>query len=122
MSKSGIIKGDQAEKLYSYPTLSGSANQYLNGSGTFSTISAAAADHTHAAATTSKAGFMSTADKTAVNKIAALESSLQSANASIASLNALLMNAWTYSSDTTGAVSFSPSNGVKLITIPIAGS
>lgn len=42
MSKSGVMSGLQASKLNSYPTLSGSSSQWLNGSGAFSTIGAAA--------------------------------------------------------------------------------
>lgn len=39
MKHDGLIQSDQAEKLYSYPTLSGDSDTFLNGAGDF--------DHPH---------------------------------------------------------------------------
>ena len=39
MKHDGLIKSDEAEKLYSYPTLSGDSDTFLNGAGDF--------DHPH---------------------------------------------------------------------------
>ena len=53
--QNGLMTGAQAQKLNSYPTLSGAAGQFLSGDGEWTSI---------ADATTVTGGFMSADDKT----------------------------------------------------------
>ncbi len=58
--QNGIIKGDQAAKLYSYPTLTANTDTYLNGAGNFVAVTNA---------TSAKGGFMSAEDKAFIDAL-----------------------------------------------------